>query len=190
MQQFVKDDIELLADYFYELFLPRFLGQSSGSILIGTTLEISKKMTSKIGLALLFENKIRLSELYFLDHPYYLPYALFHEMTHLWLYHCGLDPGHNRRFYQKMSEFSETGYLVDPEVHIHTRLCAEAKFIYTCKNCGNRWHLRESLKHEIFCGLCWKNEKARHFAALETILPSDIALEFVGELIKEKSDCA
>lgn len=184
MQRFDREDIELLCDYFFELFMPRFVGQAEGSLKQGTQIELSKKMTSKIGLALLFENKIRLSEAYFMEHPHYLPYALFHEMTHLWLYHCGLDPGHTRRFYRKMQEFVETGYLVDPEVHVHTRLAAEAKYIYSCVNCNNRWHLKDVLKHEIFCGLCWRKEKTKHFAALTTTLPPDS--EFFGEDL----DCA
>lgn len=173
MQRFDREDIELLADYFFELFLPRFTGQVEGSIRLGTTIEVSKKMTSKIGLALLFENKIRLSESYFLEHPHYLPYAMFHEMTHLWLYHSGHDPGHTRRFYRKMQEFIETGYLVDPEVHVHSRLAAEAKYIYSCQNCQNRWHIRETLKHDIFCGLCWRKEKTKHFAELTQIVSVD-----------------
>lgn len=166
MLRFERDDLELLADYFYEIFLPRFTNQNEGSLRQGTVIEVSRKMTSKIGLALLFENKIRLNESYFLEHPHYLPYTMFHEMTHLWLYHSGFDPGHTRRFYKKMQEFVDTGYLVDPEVHVHLRLAAEARFIYSCHNCGNRWHLKEMLNHDIFCGLCWRNERVEHYAAL------------------------
>jgi predicted SprT family Zn-dependent metalloprotease len=183
MQKFEREDLELLADYFYELFLPKFIGQPEGDLRHGTIIEMSKKMTSKIGLALLFENKIRLSESYFLEHPHYLPYAVFHEMCHLWLYHCGFDPGHTRRFYKKMEAFTSTGYLVDPEVHVHTRLAPEGKYIYLCTNCDNRWHLREPLKHEIFCGLCWKQEGAMYYASL--------TLKSGRSLIKgEELDCA
>jgi predicted SprT family Zn-dependent metalloprotease len=172
MPRFDREDIELLASYFFETFLPIFQDQPEGTIQSGTIIEISRRMTSKIGLALLFENKIRLSESYFLEHPHYLPYTIFHEMTHLWLYHGGHDPGHTRRFYRKMLEFESTGYLVDPEVHIHTRLAAEAKYIYSCLNCGNRWHLRDTLEEEIFCGLCWRHERQQHFAALTHTLSS------------------
>ncbi len=182
MLRFDRDDIELLADYFLEFFRPRFTGQRDGTLHPGTVIEVSKKMTSKIGLALLFENKIRLNESYFLQHPHYLPYAMFHEMTHLWLYHSGFDPGHTKRFYAKMHEFNDTGYLPDPEIHVHTRLSPESRFIYTCNNCNNRWHLKDTLDHDIFCGLCWKKEKAQHFARLSDVLPESLPF---GEL-----DCA
>ena len=184
MLRFEREDLELLADYFYEIFLPRFRGQPEGNIQEGVGIEVSRKMTSKIGLALLFENKIRINESYFAEHPHYLPYTIFHEMTHLWLYHCGYDPGHTRRFYRKMQEFIETGYLVDPEVHIHTRLADDAKFIYSCQNCGNRWHLKEMLNHDIFCGLCWRKERVEHYAALTSVDP------FPEVQTTEELDCA
>ena len=165
MLRFDREDLELLADYFYNLFLPHFLGDEE-SIQIGTSFEFSRRMRLRVGLALLFENKVRLNEAYFAHNPHFLPYTIFHEMTHLWLYHTGHDPGHTRRFYQKMDEFKKTGYLVDPEVHIHTRLAAESKYVYICNNCRNRWHLKDPLDHDIFCGLCWKKDRVEHFASL------------------------
>jgi predicted SprT family Zn-dependent metalloprotease len=165
--KFEKEDLELLADYFYELFLPRFVGQPEGSIRPGTTIELSKRMRHKVGLAMMFENKIRLSVNYFADNPQFLPYTMFHEMTHLWLYHAGFDPGHTRRFYKKMAEFEQTGYQIDPEVHVHSRLAAEGSYIYICDNCENRWHLREALDHSIYCALCYKNEGVEHYATLQ-----------------------
>jgi predicted SprT family Zn-dependent metalloprotease len=124
-------------------------------------------MKNKVGLAVLFENKIRISLNYFANNPQLLPYTIFHEMTHLWLYHCGFDPGHTRRFYQKMLEFEKTGFLIDPEVHVHTRLAAEGTYVYICNNCENRWHLREELNHEIYCALCFRKEGVEHFATLD-----------------------
>ena len=164
--KFEKEDLELLAEYFFELFLPRFVGQPEGSLRAGTGLEFSRKMKNKVGLAVLFENKIRLSVNYFADHPQFLPYTIFHEMTHLWLYHSGLDPGHTRRFYKKMAEFEETGHQIDPEVHVHSRLAAEGSYIYICNNCENRWHLKEALDHSIYCALCYKREGIEHYAIL------------------------
>ncbi|MCX6115952.1 MAG: SprT-like domain-containing protein [Proteobacteria bacterium] len=188
MIRFDRDDIELLADYFLDFFKPNFIDQKLGSLSANVQIEVSKRMTSKIGLALLFENKIRLNESYFVKHPHYLPYTLFHELTHLWLYHCGLDPGHTRRFYDKMEEFRATGYLVDPEIHIHTRLSPESRFIYRCTNCKNRWHLKDSLDHHIFCGLCWRREKTQHFAELTEILEHEPESEFEDNM--GARDCA
>ena len=166
MLRFDREDLELLADYFYTLFLPRFTHQAGGSIQEGTRFEFSKRMKLRVGLAMLFENKVRLSESYFAEHPHFLPYTIFHEMTHLWLYHSGHDPGHTRRFYIKMEEFKQTGYLVDPEVHIHTRLAPDSKYVYICNNCENRWHVKDPLDHNIYCGLCWKKERVEHYASL------------------------
>ncbi len=165
--KFEKEDLELLADYFYELFLPRFVGQAEGSLRPGTLIEFSRRMKHKVGLAMMFENKIRLSVTYFADNPQFLPYTIFHEMTHLWLYHCGFDPGHTRRFYRKMAEFEQTGYQIDPEVHVHSRLAAEGTYVYICGNCENRWHLKEALDHSIYCAFCFKKEGIEHYATLQ-----------------------
>ena len=163
---FEKEDLELLADYFFELFSPRFLNTHSKHVGPPTTIEFSNKMKNKVGLAVLFENKIRLSLSYFANSPQLLPYTIFHEMTHLWLYHSGFDPGHTRRFYQKMLEFEQTGYLIDREVHVHTRLAAEGNYVYICGNCTNRWHLKEELRHNIYCALCFRKNGVEHYATL------------------------
>jgi predicted SprT family Zn-dependent metalloprotease len=164
--QFEKEDLELLADYFYEQFAPRFLTNRKDGALPNSKIEFSRRMKNKIGLAVLFENKIRLNLAYFAVNPQFLPYAIFHEMTHLWLYHLGYDPGHTKRFYQKMLEFEQTGYRVDPEVHIHTRLAVEGNYVYICKNCKNRWHLKEALDHEMYCALCFRKSGIEHYAKL------------------------
>jgi predicted SprT family Zn-dependent metalloprotease len=163
---FEKEDLELLADYFFELFLPHFKDARLNRLGGATTIEFSNKMKNKVGLAVLFENKIRLSMSYFANSPQLLPYTLFHEMTHLWLYHSGFDPGHTKRFYQKMLEFRETGYMIDPEVHVHTRLAGEGSYVYICGNCENRWHLKEELRHNIYCALCYKKNGIEHYATL------------------------
>ena len=168
---FEKEDLELLADYFFELFLPRFAEQPEGSLATGTLIEFSRKMKNKVGLAVLFENKIRLSLSYFANNPQFLPYTIFHEMTHLWLYHSGYDPGHTRRFYKKMLEFEQTGYQIDPEVHIHTRLAAEGSYVYICNNCENRWHLKEQLDYHIYCALCFRKNGIEHYATLRHDAP-------------------
>jgi predicted SprT family Zn-dependent metalloprotease len=192
--QFEKEDLELLADYFFDLFLPRFSSQDDRGrnvgLKLGTVIEFSSRMKNKVGLAVLFENKIRLSLHYFLANPQFLPYTIFHEMTHLWLYHLGFDPGHTRRFYQKMLEFDETGYLIDPEVHVHTRLAAEGRYVYICKNCENRWHLREQLSHNIYCALCFKKSGVEHYASLSDGHVPSVWIDETSLPIKGFDECA
>ena len=183
---FEKEDLELLAEYFFELFLPRFVGQDEGSIRATTSIEFSRKMRNKVGLAVLFENKIRLSLTYFQLNPQCLPYTIFHEMAHLWLYHSGFDPGHTKRFYKKMLEFEDTGYLIDPEVHVHTRLAAEGRYVYICNNCENRWHLKEELDHNIYCALCYKRDGVEYYATLS----SDLARRITKSRRERQDECA
>jgi predicted SprT family Zn-dependent metalloprotease len=161
-----REQLQMQAEALYEYFLPRFTRQREGSIDSRTIISFSSKMKLKTGLALLFENKIRLNQNYFSANPERLAYTIFHEMTHLWLYHCGHDPGHTARFYAKMDEFSETGFAVDGDVHVHMKLVPEAKFIYRCTNCRNRWHCRDILDYPIYCGLCFKHEQTEYFAEL------------------------
>jgi predicted SprT family Zn-dependent metalloprotease len=188
--EFEKEDLELLADYFFEQFLPRFSLTEGGGLRPGTIIEFSRRMKNKIGLAVLFENKIRLNLGYFAVNPQFLPYALFHEMTHLWLYHLGHDPGHTQRFYQKMLEFERTGYRVDPEVHIHTRLAVEGNYVYICKNCENRWHLREALSHDIYCALCFRKSGVEHYAKLVSGHRPHPLTEWSLPPPKEAEECA
>jgi predicted SprT family Zn-dependent metalloprotease len=124
-----------------------------------------------LGLAFLFEGKIRLNLTYFISDPSLLPYTLFHEMTHMWLYDCLLDPGHTQRFYNKMREFEATGLPIDPDVHIHTRVAAEGKFVYSCPNCKNRWYLRDQLKYSGYCGHCFEKDGIEYFTM--RLRPSD-----------------
>ncbi len=166
--RFDAEDIALLADYFVESFSGYFPISSGNTIHSFLKIEVSNKLKSKVGLALLFEDKVRLNAEYFLHKPHYLPYTIFHEMTHVWLYRNGHDPGHTVRFYKKMKEFSDTEFLVDPEVHIHSRLAAEGCFVLSCTNCRNRWHLRQPPDEVIYCGHCWKHERKQYFAVCNT----------------------
>jgi len=159
-----RKELEGVAYHFYLRFLPLFRNQPEGSIQPGAVIEFSRRMRQKLGLAFLFEHKIRLNEVYFGSDPRLLPYTLFHEMTHLWLYSCGFDPGHTRRFYRKMEAFEATGLPVDPSVHIHSRIAPEAQFVYICPNCSNRWYMREPLRHKIYCGHCYDREGVEYFA--------------------------
>lgn len=153
-----------LAETYLEMFLPFFTDQREGSINPQVQLQFSPKMKQKLGLAYLFEHKIRLNLSYFREDPSLLPYTLFHEMTHIWLYDCMFDPGHTQRFYNKMAEFQITGLSIDPDVYVHRRIASEGKFVYICPNCSNRWYMRERLKHAIYCGHCYDREGVEHFA--------------------------
>ncbi len=171
-----KDELKAFAYDYYLRFLPFFKNQTEGSLEAGVEIEFTVRMRQKLGLAYLFEHKIRLNQAYFAGDPSLLPYTLFHEMTHLWLYDCLLDPGHTRRFYNKMSEFEWTGLPVDPDVHIHTRVAPEGKYVYTCPNCKNRWYLRERLRYAIYCGHCFDKEGVEYYAKrLKTPTRTEVA---------------
>jgi predicted SprT family Zn-dependent metalloprotease len=151
-----KAQLETFAyDYFLK-FLPFFRNQPEGSMGSGTTIKFTRKMKHKLGLANLFFREIRINQTYFAADPKLLPYTLFHEMVHLWLYDCGLDPGHTRRFYLKMQDFQRTGLPLDPDVHIHSRIAQEAKFVYVCPSCQNRWFLNEKRTNRLTCGPCYE----------------------------------
>lgn len=159
-----SEELTALAESYLEMFLPFFTNQAEGSINPDITLQLSGKMKQKLGLAFLFEHKIRLNLSYFRKDPSLLPYTLFHEMTHIWLYDCMLDPGHTQRFYNKMAEFQATGLAIDPDVHVHRRIAPEGKFVYICPNCSNRWFMRERLKYSIYCGHCFDREGVEYIA--------------------------
>jgi predicted SprT family Zn-dependent metalloprotease len=158
------ESLQAFAYDFYLRFLPFFRDQPEGSLSPSVEIEFTTRMRQKLGLAYLFEHKIRLNQSYFAKDPSLLPYTLFHEMTHLWLYDCQLDPGHTRRFYNKMREFESTGLPVDPDVHIHTRVAPEGKYVYSCPNCKNRWYLRDRLRYSIYCGHCFDREGVEYYA--------------------------
>jgi predicted SprT family Zn-dependent metalloprotease len=159
-----REELLAFARDFYFRFLPFFTDQAEGSLESEVEIELTSRMRQKLGLAYLFEHKIRLNEAYFASDPSLLPYTLFHEMTHLWLYDCLYDPGHTRRFYNKMAEFEQTGLPIDPDVHIHTRVAPEGKHVYSCPNCKNRWYLRDRLTYSIYCGHCFDREGVEYYA--------------------------
>ena len=159
-----RTTLTTLAAHFYEEFRPYFEAQAEGSLRHGVNIEFSPRMRQKVGLAYLFEHRIRLNETYFAANPSLLPYTLFHELTHLWLYDCHLDPGHTRRFYEKMAEFSQTGFPIDDDIHVHRRVAPEGKYVYSCPNCHNRWYLREEPAKSIYCGHCYHREGVEFFA--------------------------
>ena len=141
---------------YYIKFSPFFKNQPQGSIAGNVLILFSSKMRTGLGLADLFTRTIKLNEKYFLQDPTLIPYTLFHELTHIWLYDCYKDPSHTLSFYQKMNEFNSTGLPIDSRVHIHSRLVSDAKFIYICPNCKRRWFTNKFTRN-IYCGLCKDN---------------------------------
>ena len=171
-----EEDLLKLAWAYFEAFLPYFVDQPEGSIEARrVTIAFTARMRQKLALAYLFEHRIRLNRVYFAKDPSLLPYTLFHEMTHIWLYDCHLDPGHTRRFYNKMKQFEQTGLPKDPEVYIHTRVASEARYVYSCPNCKNRWYVKEQLGYTMFCGHCFDREGVEYFAQ-PTSSPNNISL--------------
>ncbi len=148
-------EMQVFAYSYYLRFLLFFQNQAEGSISPGVELEFSGRLKNKLGMAHLFESKITLNSRYFMRDPRLLPYTLFHELVHLWLYDCFLDPGHTWRFYDKMRTFESTGLPVDSEVHIHKRKQSESKFILLCSSCRQRWFLNKLPKKYGYCGSCY-----------------------------------
>ncbi len=159
-------DLQALAYDFFLRFMRYFRDQPEGQMRHGVAIEFTRKMRQRLGMAVLGEGKIRLNHDYFSMRPAGLPYTLFHEMVHMWLYDCDLDPGHTRRFYQKMMSFLETGLPVDPEVYVHRRLAPEAKFVYRCPGCQQRWYTRDRSAERLYCGYCFENSAQRHYPTL------------------------
>lgn len=156
-----RPQLEAYAYDYYLRFLPFFREQPEGSLLPGVEITYSRRMRQRLGTADLFHHRISLNETYFREDPRLLPYTLFHELVHVWLYDCLLDPGHNRRFYQKMLHFEATGLPVDPGVHIHERIASEAKFVYFCDGCQNRWYTNRADKCGLYCAYCYEASAKR-----------------------------
>lgn len=158
------EEIDDLAYEYYFRFLPFFVNQEEGSIKPNIRIDFSSRMKKKLGLTFLFERLIRLNYNYFCYSPINLPYTIFHEMTHIWLYDCNLDPSHTWRFYKKMEEFSVCMLPIDPAAHVHTRIAHEATNVYSCPLCMNRWFKKDQLEHKIFCGPCFDRTGEKYFA--------------------------
>lgn len=151
-------EMQVFAYSYYLRFLLFFKNQPEGSISPGVELDFSNRLKNKMGMAYLFEGKIKLNAPYFLRDPRLLPYTLFHELVHLWLYDSYLDPGHTWRFYEKMKTFESTGLPVDRDVHIHKRKQSESKFILCCTGCNQRWFLKKLPSRYGYCGQCFQEK--------------------------------
>ena len=166
----------------YRKFLPFFQNQVEGSIRPNVAIKFSTRMRQKLGLAYLFAGKIHLNWRYFREQLHLMPYTLFHEMTHMWLYDSYLDPGHTVRFYRKMNDFYETGLPTDPEVLVHSRVAPEGRYVYSCPHCRNRWFRRDALEHSIYCGHCYDSAGVQYIAELTVRETSEIACHQVCHL--------
>ncbi len=163
-QELSRQQLEAFAYHYFLKFLMFFRDQPEGSIRPGLEIKYSAKMKHKLGLADLFNHNIRLNYNYFRKDPALLPYTLFHEMIHIWLYNCDLDPGHTRRFYFKMKFFEATKLPIDQKVHIHKRVASEAKFVFTCPNCKNKWFTNSPKEDKrLYCGFCYEQSKEKYY---------------------------
>lgn len=158
-----KAELQAYAYDFYLRFLPFFKNQPEGSLGSGVVIEFTQRMRHKLGLANLFARSIKLNQRYFSTDPKLLPYTLFHELTHLFLYDCYFDPGHTRRFYLKMKDFERTGLPIDKQVHIHRRIANESRYVYVCPGCDHRWYVNERAHKRLSCGHCWEHKEKTEF---------------------------
>ena len=147
-----KELIGFIYDYYIK-FTPFFKNQEEGSLLGGIEIILSSKLRQGLGLANIFDRTIKLNEKYFTKDPTLIPYTLFHELTHIWLYDCYKDPSHTKNFYKKMKDFTTTHLPIDPKVYIHSRIVNDSKFIYICPNCKKRWFSNKSTLN-LYCGFC------------------------------------
>ncbi len=161
----IDKDIESFSYDYFLRFLPFFRKQPEGSLHPGTVIKLSGRMRRKLGVADMSKHEIRLNKKYFLKDPKLLPYTLFHEMVHLWLFDCFLDPGHTKRFYLKMKHFEKTGLPLDPNVHLHKRMAPEGKNIYICPGCDARWFLLKKPRRPFVCGHCYERKGQEIFPA-------------------------
>ncbi len=118
---------------FFE-FAPRLLRhltyeelKTKPSVLKNVGVEFSGRMARALGMCYPERRRIALNEPYFLKNPCYLPYTLYHEMVHMFLFDAGRPWGHTREFYSLMEEFPSTKYPADPNVHIHMRQARAGK---------------------------------------------------------------
>ncbi len=162
-QHLSREEIHAMAYHYFLKFMPFFRNQKEGSLKTGLVIEFSTRMKSKLGLSLLFERKMRLNLTYFATCPSLMPYTIFHELVHQWLYDCWYDPNHTARFYKKMEDFEKTNLPVDTKVHIHSRLLKESKYIYQCPSCENIFFNAKAYRGISYCGHCHDLEKGKNY---------------------------
>lgn len=156
-------ELQSYAYDYYMRFLPLFRSTPQGSIRAGVEIAFTKRMKNQLGNASVYLGLIKLNRNYFEEFPSLLPYTLFHELTHVWLYDCGFDPGHTKRFYLKMAEFDKTRLPIDPSVHIHKRIQSEGQYVYRCGICERRWYSRKRHRRTYYCGPCYEENGVQSY---------------------------
>lgn len=118
----------------YFEFAPRLLRQltyeeitTRPHVLKNVGLDFSERMARALGMCYPERRRIALNAPYFHQNPHYLPYTLYHEMVHMFLFDAGRPWGHTREFYALMEEFPASKYPTDPNVHIHMRRAVAGK---------------------------------------------------------------
>jgi predicted metal-dependent hydrolase len=95
--------------------------ESFPNTLRGIQFEVSGRMERALGMCYPTKRMIRLNRTYFLSRQALLPYTLFHELVHQYLYDLGEPWGHTAQFYALMEVFPAHRFPRDPNVHIHER---------------------------------------------------------------------
>ncbi len=151
-----KSKLNQLGLHLLAEFLPFFTQTKEGTLESSRVkIQFTPKLKRSLGISFIFDHLIQLNIQYFREFPDRLAHTLFHELTHLWLYDCNLDPGHTERFFMKMADFKGTGYPLDHEMAALSCCVKEAPFIYHCTRCHRRWHLHQVSSYSIYCGQCY-----------------------------------
>ena len=82
---------------------------------------LSGRMERALGLCYPTKRLIKINVSYFSERVAFLPYTVFHELVHLFLYDLGRPWGHTAEFYSLMECFPVERYMKDPNVHIHEK---------------------------------------------------------------------
>ena len=93
--------------------------KSRPDCLRNVSLQLSVRQVRAVGMCYPEKRKIVLNQNYFLKNPQYLPYTLYHELVHLFLFDAGRPWGHTKEFYLLMEDFPVHKHPLDPNVHIH-----------------------------------------------------------------------
>jgi predicted SprT family Zn-dependent metalloprotease len=95
---------------------------------------LSDRMAHTLGMCYAHKRRLVFNENYFSLNPHLLPYTLFHELVHLFLFDLKKPWGHTKEFYALMEEFPHERYSVDTKVHIHMKAAAAGKKLKSSKD--------------------------------------------------------
>lgn len=124
--------------YFFE-FAPILLRETPSdceifrkTALRNVSVEFSERLGDALGICYPEDRVIRLSASYFSRYARLLPYTLYHEMVHQFLFDIKRPWSHNEQFYYLMELFPRA-YEVDRNVHIHMRSAEKGRRIWEKK---------------------------------------------------------